>query len=111
MPTRSPFVSRRGWTVVRAQRKMRGKERRVFGGNRMIKLTEAHTAGPITPATRDLTLGQLLEQAAKRAPDRLALIAGVPDPAARRRWTYEQLLDQSLRTARALQKRFKPGER
>ena len=37
----------------------------------------------------------------------LALIAGVPDPAARRRWTYKQLLDQSLRTARALQKRFK----
>jgi len=76
-----------------------------------VKLTEAHTKGPSTPATRDLTLGQLLEQAAQRAPDRLALVAGVPDPAARRRWTYKQLLEQSLRTARALQKRFKPGER
>ena len=74
-----------------ARRKMLGKQLRAFGGNRMTKLTEAHTKGPSTPATRDLTLGQLLEQAAKRAPDRLALIAGVPDPAARRRWTYKEL--------------------
>ena len=77
----------------------------------MTKLTEAHTKGPNSPATRDVTLGQLLEQAAQRAPDRLALIAGVADPAARRRWTYKELYDQSLRTAKALQKRFKPGER
>jgi fatty-acyl-CoA synthase len=77
----------------------------------MTKLTEAHTKGPSSPPTRDLTLGQLLEQAAQRAPDRLALVAGVADPTARRRWTYKELLDQSLRTARALQKRFKPGER
>src|SRR5690242_20226613 len=98
-----------GWTRFQARRKMR-KNRRASAGNNMTKLTEAHTKGPNSPPTRDLTLGQLLEQAAQRAPDRLALVAGVADPAARRRWTYKELLDQSLRTARALQKRFKPGE-
>jgi len=77
----------------------------------MTKLTEAYTKGPSSPSTRDVTLGQLLEQAAQRAPDRLALIAGVPDPAARRRWTYKELYDQSVRTAKALCARFKPGER
>ena len=77
----------------------------------MTKLTEAHTKGPSSPSTRDVTLGQLLEQAAQRAPDRLALIAGVPDQAARRRWTYKELYDQSVRAAKALRKRFKPGER
>src|SRR5437868_10408395 len=75
------------------------------------KLTEAYTRGPASPATRDLTLGQLLEGAAKAAPDRLALVAGVPDPAARRRWTYAQLYEQSVRTAKALAARFKQGER
>ncbi len=41
----------------------------------------------------------------------MALIAGVPDAAARRQWTYAELYAQSLRTARALSQRFKPGER
>src|SRR5436309_1226067 len=81
------------------------------GEMRMTNLTEAHTRGSNSPPTRHLTLGQLLEQAAKRAPDRLALIAGVPDPAARRHWTYAELLKESLRTAKALRARFKPGER
>jgi fatty-acyl-CoA synthase len=76
-----------------------------------VKLTEALTQGPSTPATRDLTLGQLLERVAKAAPDRLALVAGVADPAARRQWTYAELYAQSLRTAKALCARFKQGER
>jgi fatty-acyl-CoA synthase len=52
-----------------------------------------------------------LRQAADAAPDRLALIAGVPDPARRRQWTYAQLYREALRTARALLTRFRPGER
>jgi fatty-acyl-CoA synthase len=76
-----------------------------------MTLTESHVAGPKTPAVRDLTLGQLLEQAAKSAPDRLALIAGVIDPALRRQWTYAQLYAEAQRTARALLQHFKPGER
>jgi len=73
--------------------------------------TESYVAGPAAPALRDITLGQLLEQAAKSAPDRLALIAGVPDPALRRQWTYAELYAEAQRTARALLQHFKPGER
>ncbi len=47
----------------------------------------------------------------KPRPDRVALIAGVPDKANRRQWTYAELYAQSLRTARALRTRFEPGER
>jgi fatty-acyl-CoA synthase len=74
-------------------------------------LTEAYLAGPTTPAVRDITLGELLELAAKSAPDRIALIAGVPDPALRRQWTYSELYNEAQRTARALLSRFRPGER
>jgi fatty-acyl-CoA synthase len=58
-----------------------------------------------------MTLGDLLREAADAAPDRLALIAGVPDPALRRQWTYAELYREARRTARALLSRFKPGER
>ena len=76
-----------------------------------MALKESHVAGPASPAVRDITLGQLLEQAARSAPDRLALIAGVLDPAARRQWTYAELYAEAQRTARALRRRFEPGER
>jgi len=76
-----------------------------------MELTLSHATGPSEPPLRDLTLGELLAWAADTVPDRLALIAGVPDPAARRQWTYAELYAQSLRTARALRARFEPGER
>jgi fatty-acyl-CoA synthase len=76
-----------------------------------MALTESYVAGPTTPAVREITLGQLLEQAARSAPDRIALIAGVPDPALRRQWTYRELYAEAQRTARALLGRFEPGER
>jgi acyl-CoA synthetase (AMP-forming)/AMP-acid ligase II len=76
-----------------------------------MTLTESYVAGPAAPAVRDITLGQLLEQAAKSAPDRIALIAGVADPSQRRQWTYSELYAEAQRTARALLCRFKPGER
>jgi hypothetical protein len=65
-------------------------------------LTESYIAGPTTLAVRDITLGRLLEQAARSAPDRIALISGVPDPALRRQWTYSELHSEAQRTARAL---------
>ena len=76
-----------------------------------MALTESYVAGPASPAVRDITLGQLLEQAARSAPDRIALIAGVIEPALRRQWTYSELFSEAQRTARALLRRFKPGER
>jgi fatty-acyl-CoA synthase len=76
-----------------------------------MALTEAYVAGPSGPSVRDTTLGQLLEQAAHWAPDRIALIACVPDPALRRQWTYSEFYTEAQRTARAMLRRFKPGER
>ena len=64
-----------------------------------MELTLSHATGPTEPPLRDITLGQLLAWAAETTPDRVALIAGVPDPAARRQWTYAELLPQALRTA------------
>src|SRR3954454_14556078 len=80
-----------------------------MGGD--MALTESYLAGPVAPAVREITLGQLLEQAATSAPDRLALIAGVADPSLRRQWTYAELYTEAQRTARALLTRFRPGER
>src|ERR1700689_762406 len=74
-------------------------------------LTMSHAAGANEPAVRDITLGELLRWAAETTPDLVALIAGIPDKANRRQWTYAELYTQSVRTARALRARFEPGER
>ena len=58
----------------------------------------------------DTTVGGVLRAAAAAWPEREALVAGLPDPAARRRWTYAQLLADAERCARALLARFEPGE-
>ena len=71
----------------------------------------AHATGPSEPSLLDLTIGQLLQRAAAAVPDRVALIAGTPDPARRRSWTYAQLLTEATRAAHALHARFEPGER
>src|SRR3954453_859217 len=80
-----------------------------MGGD--MALTESYIAGPVATAVREITLGQLLEQAATSAPDRLALIAGVADRSLRRELTYAELYTEAQRTARALLTRFRPGER
>lgn len=59
----------------------------------------------------DTTLGDLLRQVAREVPDRIALVEGVADPLARRRWSYAELLDRSERLARAMLARFTVGER
>ena len=56
-----------------------------------MSLTLSHATGPTEPPLRDITLGALLAWAAETTPERVALIAGVPDPAARRQWTYAEL--------------------
>src|SRR5258707_5518014 len=76
-----------------------------------IMLPIYHAAGANEPAIRDITLGGLLQWAAETTPDRIALIAGIPDRDHRRQWTYAELYAQALRTARALRARFEPGER
>ena len=59
----------------------------------------------------DLTVGDALRDAAAQAPRTTALVRGAVDPAARRRWSYAELLEASERAARALLGRFAPGDR
>lgn len=67
--------------------------------------------GPSEPAVRDLTIGAALREAVAEAPRQLALVAGSPDPALRRQWTYGELLEEAELAARALLERFEPGDR
>jgi acyl-CoA synthetase (AMP-forming)/AMP-acid ligase II len=60
---------------------------------------------------RDVTVCDTIRDAAATVPDRLALVDCVPDPAARRQWTYAEFLADIERAARALLARFAPGER
>ena len=59
----------------------------------------------------DMTVGRLLLDAADAAPDAIALVEGVADPAARRRWTLAELAGDALGSCRELQARYRPGER
>ena len=76
-----------------------------------MTLTESYwpadTSSPIT----DTTVGDLLRDAAADNPTGVAFVEGMPERSARRRVTYEQLLEASEQTARALLGRFEPGER
>lgn len=64
-----------------------------------------------TSGIRDITVGDLLRDAAGAVPDRVALIDGNPDPAARTKWTYQELLTEAEAVARALLAHFAPGDR
>jgi fatty-acyl-CoA synthase len=78
--------------------------------------TSARLASSYWPADRsqpllDTTVGDLLRAAAAQVPGRLALVEGSADPAARRTWTYAELLAVAEQAAWALLTRFAPGER
>jgi fatty-acyl-CoA synthase len=76
-----------------------------------LRLTESYWPADRTEPVLETSCGGVLRTAAERAPDAVALVAGVPDPAARRRLSYAELLTQAERAARALLGRFAPGER
>ncbi len=76
-----------------------------------MALTRAHWPADTSDPVLETTVGGVLRDAAASDPDRIAMIAGLPDPAARRRWTFAELLADSERAAHALAARFKPGER
>lgn len=67
----------------------------------------------------ELTAGDILRQAALRHPDRVALIEVVPAhtesltgaSGTNRRWSYAQLLDESLQCAKWLLNQFRVGDR
>jgi fatty-acyl-CoA synthase len=58
-----------------------------------------------------MRVGVIVGVGAAAAPDRLALVDAVPEPAARREWTYAELLTDVERVARALLARHEPGDR
>ena len=79
-------------------------------GGIMTLLTSYWPADRSQPVL-DLTVGDALRDAAAQEPRTTALVQGAVDPAARRRWSYAELLGASERAARALLGRFAPGDR
>ena len=75
----------------------------------MTKLTESYWPADQSVPLRDLTVGDLLREAAKDSPDVVGLVAGVPG--VDRRWTFAEVLTEAEQVARALVARFSPGER
>jgi len=76
---------------------------------RALELSEAYWPADDSISVRDLTVGDLLREAAADAPDRTGLVAGAPGDD--RRWTFGELLTEAERVAAALLARFEPGER
>ncbi len=74
-------------------------------------LTESYWPADTSVALRQQTIGDLLRAAAVAHPERVALVDGQADPAARRSWTYAELLTEAEAVARALLQRFDPGDR
>lgn len=74
-------------------------------------LTKSHATGPAVPPVRELTIGDALREVAAECPQQCAMIAGTPEQADRREWSYAELLAEAERTAQALLASFEPGER
>lgn len=74
------------------------------------KLATSHWPADRSEPVLETTIGGALRAAATSYPDQIALVDGVADPAARRRWTYAALLADAERLARALLARFAQGE-
>jgi fatty-acyl-CoA synthase len=74
------------------------------------RLEQSYWAAEPSRGVRDITVGELLQEAAAAVPGRLALVDAVADPAARREWTYAELLTDVERVARALLARHEPGD-
>jgi fatty-acyl-CoA synthase len=61
----------------------------------MTTVTTSYWPADVSEPVLETTVGGILRAAAAQAPDLTAMVAGVPDPAARRRWTYAQLLAEA----------------
>ena len=74
-----------------------------------MSLTESYVPADTSSPVLETTVGGILREAAAMAPDRIALIEGVPGE--RRSWTFAELLADAERVARALAARFAKGDR
>ena len=75
-----------------------------------MALTSSYWPADTSEEVHETTIGDVLREAARAAPDRTALVAGMPNPADRRRWTYAELLRDAELVARSLLTSFAPGE-
>lgn len=73
--------------------------------------TLSYAKGSTTEPLRDITLGQLLAEAATECPERIAIIAGASELSTRRQWSYAELYQEAQDAARAIALEFAPGER
>lgn len=73
--------------------------------------TESHFPKYDNGPLIESTLGDMMLRNAAVVPDRLALIEGIADPAARRRWTFAELAHDAQMLARGLLDHFEPGDR
>ncbi|NMO02289.1 AMP-binding protein [Gordonia sp. TBRC 11910] len=76
-----------------------------------MTLTESSWPAVASTGVRDITLPQLMREAAAAQPDRIALVDAVTDPGSRRQWTYRELVADIERYAHALLADFSPGDR
>jgi fatty-acyl-CoA synthase len=74
-------------------------------------LTRAYWPADTAVPVRETTIGSVLRDAARRTPDKTALIDGDLDRPDRRQRTFAELLADAERCARALLTRFAPGDR
>ena len=74
-----------------------------------VALSVSHVVADTSEPVLDSTVGETLRRAADAVADGAALVQGVPDHGARRRWTFGELLDDAERVARALLGRFDLG--
>jgi len=72
-------------------------------------LTESYRPADTEAELLDLAIGELLDQVADEIPDTIAVIEAVPDPEARRSWTYRELRERARQAGRALAARFPQG--
>ena len=78
----------------------------VHTAEQSLSCVPADTSEPIL----EMTVGGALRRAAATWPEQTALVAGMADPLARRRWNYAELLHDAEQVARALLARFSPGD-
>ena len=76
-----------------------------------MTLTESYVSADTGSPVLETTVGSVLREAVALAPDSLALVEGIGDAAARRTWTFAELLADAETIARALVARFDKGER
>ena len=70
----------------------------------------SHCKGDISEPVVEHAIGDALRLAGQKWGGRIALVDGSPTANPRRRWTFEQLLEDAEQVARALLGRFAPGD-